>query len=160
MSLRRLAGQEAELEAKRPGHYRPYFVDPAPNLMFKVCRYCSKKKVLQIWYNIQENLTGLEGKAPGFFFKSVNIWDHTSANFITMLVTRAIASFSKNHTLLMCRIWKMGRNLVSSLDIRDNLKVAFLGKNSTNPSINLVTGSDFMELSSLCNCITVGALAV
>ena len=44
--------------------------------------------------------------------------------------------------------------------IRDNLKVAFLGKKSTNPSINLVTGSDFMELSSLCNCITVGALSV
>ena len=29
---------------------------------------------------------------------------HTGANFITMLVTRAIANFSKNHTLLMCRI--------------------------------------------------------
>jgi hypothetical protein len=54
----------------------------------------------------------------------------------------------------------MGRNLFSSLDIRDNLKVAVLGKKSTNPSINLVTGSDFMELSSLCNCITVGALPV
>jgi hypothetical protein len=55
----------------------------------------------------------------------------------------------------------MSRNLFSSLDIRDNLKVAFLGKKSTNPStINLVTGSDFMELSSLCNCITVGALSV
>ena len=54
----------------------------------------------------------------------------------------------------------MGRNLFSSLDIRDNLKGAFLGKKSTNPSINLVTGSDFMELSSLCNCITVGALSV
>ena len=51
----------------------------------------------------------------------------------------------------------MGRNLFSSLDIRDNLKVAFLGKKSTNPSINLVTGSDFMELSSLSYCFTVWA---
>ena len=37
MSLPRLAGQVAELEAKRPGHYRPYFVKPAPNSDFKVC---------------------------------------------------------------------------------------------------------------------------
>jgi hypothetical protein len=49
----------------------------------------------------------------------------------------------------------MGRNLFSSFDIRDNLKVAFLGKIPTNPSINLVTGSDFMELSSLSYCFTV-----
>ena len=39
----------------------------------------------------------------------------------------------------MCRIWKMGRNLFSSLDIRDNFKVAFLEKNSNNPKIYLVT---------------------
>ena len=56
-----------------------------------------------------------------------------------MLVTRARANSSKNHTLLMCRIWKMGRNLFSSLDIRDNFKVAFLEKNSNNPKIYLVT---------------------
>ena len=64
---------------------------------------------------------------------------HTGANFITMLVTRARANSSKNHTLLMCRIWKMGRNLFSSLDIRDNFKVAYLEKNSNNPKIYLVT---------------------
>ena len=64
---------------------------------------------------------------------------HTSTNFITMLVTRARANSSKNHTLLMCRIWKMGRNLFSSLDIRDNFKVAYLEKNSNNPKIYLVT---------------------
>ena len=56
-----------------------------------------------------------------------------------MLVTRARANSSKNHTLLMCRIWKMGRNLFSSLDIRDNFKVAYLEKNSNNPKIYLVT---------------------
>jgi hypothetical protein len=39
----------------------------------------------------------------------------------------------------MCRIWKMGRNLFSSLDIRDNFKVAFLEKNSNNPKIYRVT---------------------
>ena len=58
----------------------------------------------------------------------ISIVTHTGANFITMLVTRARANSSKNHTLLMCRIWKMGRNLFSSLDIRDNFKVAFLEK--------------------------------
>ena len=65
--------------------------------------------------------------------------NHTGANFITMLVTRARANSSKNNTLLMCRIWKMGRNLFSSLDIRDNFKVAFLEKKSNNPKIYLVT---------------------
>ena len=33
----------------------------------------------------------------------------------------------------------MGRNLFSSLAIKDNLKVACLEKNSTNPKIYLVT---------------------
>ena len=33
----------------------------------------------------------------------------------------------------------MGRNLFSSLDIRDNFKVAFLEKKSINPKIHLVT---------------------
>ena len=80
---------------------------------------------------------------------------HTSTNLISMLVTRAISNSSKNHAFLMCRIWKMGRNLFSSLDIRDNLKVAYLEKNSNNPNIYLVTGSCFMKLSSLSNCITV-----
>jgi hypothetical protein len=93
-------------------------------------------------------------KLPLWIYNST-IPMHTSANFITMLVTRAMSSFSKNHTLLMYRIWKMGRIFFSSLDIRD--KVAFLGKNSTNPSINLVTGSDFMKLSSLSCCITAWA---
>ena len=55
----------------------------------------------------------------------------------------------------MCRIWKMGRNLFSSLDIRDNSKVAYLEKKSNNPNICLVTGSGFFELSILCNCTTV-----
>ena len=50
-----------------------------------------------------------------------------------MLVTRAMANSSKNHTFLMCRIWKMGRNLFSSLDI------SFFGKKikqSKNLSVN------------------------
>ena len=55
----------------------------------------------------------------------------------------------------MSRIWKMGRNLFSSLAIKDNLKVAYLEKNSNNPKICLVTGSGFFELSILCNCTTV-----
>ena len=57
-----------------------------------------------------------------------NVASHTSANFITLLVKRASSNFSKNHTLFMYRIWKMGRNLFSSLDIRNNLKVAYLEK--------------------------------
>ena len=53
--------------------------------------------------------------------------------------TRAISNSSKNQTILIFRIWKMNRNLFSSLDIRDLLKVAYLGKNPTNPTKNLVT---------------------
>ena len=45
-----------------------------------------------------------------------------------MLVTRAMSNSSKNYAFLMCWIWKMGWNLFSSLDIRDNSKVAFLEK--------------------------------
>ena len=45
---------------------------------------------------------------------------HTCKNLIPMVVTRAMANCSKNHALLMCRIWKMGWNLFSSLDIREN----------------------------------------
>ena len=60
---------------------------------------------------------------------------HTGANFITMLVTRDRANSSKNHTLLMCKIWKM----FSSLDIRDKFKVAYLEKKSNNQKIYLVT---------------------
>ena len=52
-------------------------------------------------------------------------------------------------------IWKMGWNLFSSLDIRDNSKVAFLEKKSSNPNICLVIGSGFLELSILWNCTTV-----
>ena len=37
----------------------------------------------------------------------------------------------------------MGRNLFSSLAIKDNLKVAFLEKNSNNPKIYLVTMTAF-----------------
>ena len=33
---------------------------------------------------------------------------HTCKNLIPMVVTRAMANSSKNHVLLMCRIWKMG----------------------------------------------------
>ena len=36
---------------------------------------------------------------------------NTGTNFLTMLVTRARANSSKNHRLLLCRIWKMGRHL-------------------------------------------------
>jgi hypothetical protein len=53
---------------------------------------------------------------------------HTCKNLIPMVVTRALANSSKNHALLMCRIWKMGWNLFSSLDIRENpLFVLFTG---------------------------------
>ena len=48
------------------------------------------------------------------------VWVHTCKNLIPMLVTRAMANSSKNHALLMCRIRKMGWNLFSSLDIREN----------------------------------------
>ena len=64
---------------------------------------------------------------------------HTCSNFILILIARAISNFSKNDTFLISRIWKMGRNLFSSLAIKDNLKVAFLEKNSTNPNKYLVT---------------------
>ena len=46
-------------------------------------------------------------------------------NISARSVTRARANSSRNHTLLMCRIWKMDRNLFSSLDIRDIFKVAY-----------------------------------
>ena len=45
---------------------------------------------------------------------------HTSKNIIPIVITRAMANSSKNHALLMSRIWKMGWNLFSSLDIREN----------------------------------------
>ena len=55
----------------------------------------------------------------------------------------------------MCRIWKMGWNLFSSLDIRDNSKVAYLEKKSNHPNICLLIGSGFSELSILWNYTTV-----
>ena len=55
------------------------------------------------------------------------IW-HTSSNLIYIGETRASSNSSKNHSFLMYRIWKMGRNLFSSLAIKDNLKVAYLEK--------------------------------
>ena len=45
---------------------------------------------------------------------------HTCKNVIPMGVTRAMANSSKNHALLMWRIWKMGWNFFSSLDIKEN----------------------------------------
>ena len=48
---------------------------------------------------------------------------HTCKNLIPMVVTRAMANSRKNYALLMCRIWKMGWNLFSSLDIRKNPRV-------------------------------------
>ena len=48
------------------------------------------------------------------------VFYHTCKNLIPMVVTRAMANSSKNHALLMCRIWKMGWNFFSSLDIREN----------------------------------------
>ena len=72
-----------------------------------------------------------------------------------MVVTRAMSNSSKNYAFLICWIWKMGWNLFSSLDIRDNSKVAFLEKKSYNPNICLVIGSGFIELSILWNCNTV-----
>ena len=80
---------------------------------------------------------------------------HTCANLISKVVTRAMSNSSKNYAFLMCWIWKMGWNLFSSLDIRDNSKVAFLEKKSNNPNICLVIGSGFIELSILWNCTTV-----
>ena len=50
----------------------------------------------------------------GFVLK--NLSSHTCKNLIPMVVTRAMANSSKNHALLMCRMWKMGWNLFSSLD--------------------------------------------
>ena len=88
-------------------------------------------------------------------FLSCMVRFHTGSNFILIVVARAISNFSKNDTFLMSRIWKMGRNLFSSLAIKDNLKVAFLEKNSNNLSICLVIGSGFSELSILWNCTTV-----
>ena len=92
---------------------------------------------------------------PKDFFSYFTSTIHTSSNFILILIARAISNFSKNDTFLMSRIWKMGRNLFSSLAIKDNLKVAFLEKNSNNLSICLVIGSGFSELSILWNCTTV-----
>ena len=45
---------------------------------------------------------------------------HTCKNLIPMVVTRAMANSSKSHALLMCRIWKMGWKIFSSLDFREN----------------------------------------
>jgi hypothetical protein len=61
-------------------------------------------------------------------------FSHTSSNFISMVVTRASSKFSKNHTFLMCRMQKWMKIFCSSLDIRDNLKVAFFGKILSNMS--------------------------
>ena len=59
-------------------------------------------------------------------------YSHIGSNFFLIAVARAISNSSKNHIFLMSRIWKMGRNLISSLAIKDNLKVAYLDKNSNN----------------------------
>ena len=52
--------------------------------------------------------------------KSKDNYTHTCKNLSPMVVTRAIANSSKNHALLMCRIWKMGWKIFSSLDFREN----------------------------------------
>ena len=57
---------------------------------------------------------------------------HTGSNFILIVIARAISNFSKNHTVLICRIQKWMNFFGSSLAIRDNFKVAFFGKNLTN----------------------------
>ena len=49
---------------------------------------------------------------------NLDLWAHLQKSHSNG--SRAMASFSKNHPLLMCRIWKMGWNLFSSLDIREN----------------------------------------
>ena len=51
---------------------------------------------------------------------NLDMMRHTCKNLIPMVVKRAMANSSKNNALLMCRIWKMGWNLFSSLDIREN----------------------------------------
>ena len=53
---------------------------------------------------------------------------HTSANFFSMVVTRAISNFSKILTFLICRMQKWGKKIGSSLDMANNLKVAFFGQ--------------------------------
>ena len=51
-------------------------------------------------------------------------WEDTPAQ-ISLYVeeTRAISNSNKNHSYLIYIIWKMGRNLFSSLAIKNNLKV-------------------------------------
>ena len=38
------------------------------------------------------------------FMKELNLNDHTGSNFILIVVARAISNFSKNHTVLICKI--------------------------------------------------------
>ena len=54
------------------------------------------------------------------FFPITIMGKHTCKNLIPMVVTRAMGNSSKNHALLMCRIWKMGWKIFSSLDFREN----------------------------------------
>ena len=84
------------------------------------------------------------------------IWDtdaipkvptHTSVNFISMVVTRAISNFSKIHTFLICRMQKWKKN-GSSLDMANNLKVAFFGQILSNLVINM---RDWLSLLH-CQC--------
>ena len=69
-----------------------------------------------------------------FVFYKLEVFDwvhnHTSANFISMVVTRAISNFSKIHTFFICRMHnaKMGGKIGSSLDMADDLKVVFFGQ--------------------------------
>ena len=53
------------------------------------------------------------------------------ANFNSMVVTRTISNFSKIHTFLICRMQKW-KKIGSSLDMDNNLKVAFFGQILSN----------------------------
>ena len=92
-----------------------------------------------------------------------NVLGHTSSNFISKVVTRASSKFSKNHILMMCRMQKWTIFFCSSLDIRDNLKVAFFGKNLTNiiskeNCATFISGNQYDRLSqqsfSWSSCFT------
>ena len=54
------------------------------------------------------------------------------ANFNSMVITRAIIDFCKIHTILICRMQKWKKKIGSSLDMANNLKVAFFGQILSN----------------------------
>ena len=101
----------------------------------KKSKYCTKLQIntnlgnILIKFLIFRNIIIQRGDFPSKFLDFISLTCfrvfpqyrlHTCKNLILMVVTRAMANSSKNHALLMCRIWKLGWNLFSSLDIREN----------------------------------------